>query len=114
LELSLEPILVGADKASPIALILNELLTNALKHAFPDGRGGRLSLTVRREGADLVAEIEDDGRGLATSAPVGGFGSTLVQTLTRQLRGRLDWPAIPQGTRARLRLPAASDLDPGV
>lgn len=89
LELDLEPIDVSMDQAIPCGLILNELLSNALKHAFPDGRKGTVGVTFRnlKNGyTELV--IADNGVGL----PVGfqwedsrGLGLTVVRALVGQL-----------------------------
>ncbi|AWN35392.1 PAS domain-containing protein [Methylobacterium radiodurans] len=105
--LDLAPLRVPAETAAPLALIANELVTNALKHAFAD-RPGRLTVRVARvDGRDRL-EVADDGPGMSERAPgAATFGTTIVRMLARQLRAGLDWgPAEPQGTRATLILPA--------
>ncbi|WP_372426318.1 sensor histidine kinase [Salinarimonas chemoclinalis] len=86
LDLACEPVdLRGAD-AVALGIIANELITNALKHAFPDGVG-RISVSLRaREGA-VVLEVADDGRGLP-SEEVGGLGGLLVRSMVAALGGR--------------------------
>lgn len=63
--LELDDLVVHAEQATPIALIVNELVTNALKHAFPDDRGGQISVRVRGRGNGLLLEVADDGIGIA-------------------------------------------------
>ena len=110
LELEIEPVEVPAVKGAPLALILNELLINALRHAFPDGQGGgRIGLALRRrvDQQRFDVQVEDDGVGLRSVPPTGGFGTTLVRSLARQLHADVAWERrVPGGgTRARLTLP---------
>lgn len=79
------------DKAVPIALIVSELVTNAVKHAFPDG-GGELRVRMDREGADLRILVEDNGPGLPEgfdAAEMRGVGMRVVAALVRQVGGRI-------------------------
>jgi PAS domain S-box-containing protein len=64
LEFNLEPVEVSADRAAPIALMVNELVTNSLKHAFVEGRPGKICLTVKRIDGHFCIAIEDDGVGM--------------------------------------------------
>lgn len=110
--LDLAPLRLPAEAAAPVALIVNELVTNALKHAFP-ARPGRLTVRLGRDGDREIVEVADDGPGMPATAPQGtapegtAFGTTIVRMLARQLRAGLDWvPAAPRGTRVILSLPA--------
>jgi PAS domain S-box-containing protein len=106
LDLKIEPVAVAAAKAAPLALLTNELIGNAFKHAYPDERCGRLSIAVTRPGSDLRIVVEDDGVGLAGSGlPEQGFGKILIDMLVRQLKARLDWEDARPGTRAVLVMP---------
>lgn len=83
------------DTAIPIGLIVNELLTNSLKYAFPDGEKGKVYLSLKAvEQKKLQLVVADNGVGKAAiaSSKGTGFGSQLVDLLTRQLNGtmRLD------------------------
>jgi two-component sensor histidine kinase/DNA-binding response OmpR family regulator len=86
--------IVDIEKAVPLGLIINELLTNALKYAFPDGRAGEM--TVRIESAPgnmLKLTVADDGVGLPAGIDVNDpatLGLQLVSTLAEQLRGSLE------------------------
>ena len=92
------------DKAVPLALVANEALTNALKHAFPDGRGGNIRAGLRRDGDTLVFSLADDGIGMETD-PGPGLGTTILGALTRQLRGEMSWRH-QDGTCLEVRFPA--------
>ncbi|HLS80661.1 MAG TPA: PAS domain S-box protein [Steroidobacter sp.] len=90
---NVEPIAIDIDRAVPASLILNELITNALKHAFKGRTNGALAINVRRcnEGGVCI-EVADDGvGGLDESAFRTGrtLGMTIVRNLVRQLNGRL-------------------------
>ncbi len=82
----------NADTAVPLGLILNELLSNALKHAFPDGRQGSVRVDLERADAEDWYEltVSDDGAGWSGRAvpeQTATVGLTLVRMMTRQLRG---------------------------
>lgn len=95
---------VPAAQAAPLALLLNELMINALRHAFPDGRRGHIRLAVRRLG-DGRAElrVQDDGIGIPAPVrerfPRDTLGLHLASRLARQARGRLHLEG-PPGTTA--------------
>ena len=79
--------------AMPCGLIVNELVTNALKHAFPDGREGRISasLSYRRE-TGWRLEVSDDGEGLPVGMEdgrQGSLGMRIVHALASQINGEL-------------------------
>ena len=84
-----DSVAVTADVAIPCGLILNELLSNAVKHAFPTA-GGRIAVKVRRHEGTLRIAVSDDGVGLPAdynweNAP--SLGLRIVRTLARQLGG---------------------------
>jgi PAS domain S-box-containing protein len=112
LELKAEPLAMHIDRAIPCGLILNELVTNALKYAFPESRGGRGLLTVvlKREGDRAVLTVSDDGVGLPADGAAGRrptLGLTLVEVLAQQLAGEFNIAGGP-GTSAELRFPLPS------
>jgi two-component sensor histidine kinase len=92
LDLAIDPIPLPIDRAIPCGLLINELITNALKHAFPGPRGGVVRVGLTRDGAELVLEVRDDGVGLPeawNAYQMKSMGLQLVVTLTEQLRGAL-------------------------
>ncbi len=79
----------GPDLVVPLGLIAGEALTNALKHAFPEGRGGRVRLVLRAAGGGLMRLcIEDDGVGLPAERREGSLGLRLIEMFARQIKGR--------------------------
>ncbi len=89
----LEGLSVAAQKAAPIGLITTELITNALKYAFPEGRTGTITVKLSRSQSQTVLEVEDDGIGLPqgfkdSASP--GMGMKIVAGLVRQIGGRFD------------------------
>lgn len=96
----------GIQKAKRIGLIVNELVTNALKHAFPDDRDGKILVTLRQTAAELALRIEDDGIGCPEDAK-DGLGSRLVRLLVQQLGGEVRREPTHPGCRVDIRIPAA-------
>lgn len=93
--------------AQPLVLAVNELVINALRHAFPDGRAGTIMITVARECDRLRIDVSDDGVGLpAGYADGGGYGMTLVRAMTAKLGGHLDVET-SSGARFTLSAPLA-------
>jgi two-component sensor histidine kinase len=95
------------ERAVPVGLIINELLTNALKYAFPDDRAGRVSVRFFRDGDDFCLAVADDGVGMASTEAKGtGLGQRLVRSLVVQLGGTIDAHSDATGTRVAVRFPA--------
>jgi two-component sensor histidine kinase len=105
LSTELEPMLVPHDTAVAIGIIVNELVTNACKHAFPDDGAGSIRVRVWRESGAAMIEVEDDGRGLVAGVAKPGLGSRLVTAFLQRLKGRSDIRSTPEGTVHRLRIP---------
>lgn len=104
LALDLEPLPVGIDVAIPCGLVINELMTNSLKYAFPNGKGGEIRLSLHASGnGETRLTLGDNGIGLPTGfdfrkAP--SLGLRLVcQLVESQLKGKIELgPARPGGT----------------
>jgi two-component sensor histidine kinase/ABC-type amino acid transport substrate-binding protein len=97
------------DTAIPFGLILNELLTNSIKHAFPDGRKGTVSIALSREASGAIKLIyADDGVGVPESFDFQGqasFGLRLIQSVGEgQMQGRVSF-AGGNGMRCELEIP---------
>ena len=104
-----DPVLITADQAAPVGLILNELITNAVKHAFADGRGGALRLGVRAVGGDVLIDLRDDGPGFdAANVVEGSVGRSLIARLSRQIGAATEWKEAASGTHVTIRFPVAS------
>jgi two-component sensor histidine kinase len=92
--LETEPILVNIETAGPCGLIVNELVTNAMKHAFPDGIQGRVRVKCHQDSSGSIHLIvEDNGVGFPEGLDfrkTTSMGLQLVDTLTDQLEGTLE------------------------
>jgi PAS domain S-box-containing protein len=101
---------VGLDAAVPLGLLLNELISNSIKHGFPDDRRGTVSIHFARQGDGGVLEVSDDGIGLPPGLDpehTPTMGLKLAWGLARQLGGRLHMESAPdQGTLCRIKLSA--------
>ncbi|OEY71851.1 sensor histidine kinase [Salegentibacter salarius] len=92
IECAMDNLELDVDTAVPIGLIVNELLTNALKYAFPEKQKGVINISLEKDSdQNLKLEIRDNGVGKTRGlAPKGtGFGSQLVKLLTQQLNGKM-------------------------
>lgn len=86
----LAPIRVEADQALPLSLIVNEVVSNAFKHAFPGGRAGRIRVSLEPAGDEAaVLTVQDDGVGYEPGK-ASGMGSRLIRGLAQQLGGRVE------------------------
>ena len=104
LQLNIDPLELDVDTLVPLGLIANELITNALKYAFPDHRSGTLSIHLTNPGKILLLEIVDDGVGYdEDNIRSGAFGRKLVQSLVKQLEGILSIES-NEGTKIRLEI----------
>ena len=99
-EVEVEEIHLNINQAIPCALMINELFTNAIKHAFPDSMNGTIRLELKERAEIVHLMIEDNGVGIDSDTDLmepTTLGLTLVQTLIDQLQGEFD-VAIDGGT----------------
>jgi two-component sensor histidine kinase len=101
--LDLDHVSIPASAAAPLALVINELLSNALRHAFPPPRGGRVAVSLRNGGNHCRLSVTDDGVGLRDQPP--GFGLTIVKLLCQQLHAEFDVTDTDPGVRATMVIP---------
>ncbi|HZC15452.1 MAG TPA: sensor histidine kinase [Caulobacteraceae bacterium] len=108
IELSAQPLRVPENHASALALIVNELVLNAIAHGFPGDRAGVVRIELERLGDRAVLSVSDDGQGYdPTATESGRLGLWLVNGLSAQVRGTLA-TTIHGGVRARLEFPVAA------
>lgn len=108
----IDDISISLDQATPIALILNELISNAFKHAFPEGRKGNISISVRSESDEKNSKIghiiiHDDGIGVPESFDLQRVTSTGLKVflgLLRQIDGQAELER-DDGTAFHIRFP---------
>jgi PAS domain S-box-containing protein len=102
-----EDIPLGVDAAISCGLLVNELVSNSLKHAFPHHRKGQVEVTLRSAGSDVVLEVADNGVGFPAGLDIrspGTLGLKLVAIFTEQVGGTMDLTR-EGGTRFSLRFP---------
>jgi len=103
-------VITSADTAIQLAIIVNELVTNALKHAFFDGRKGLVRVHSTISGSDLELEVSDNGCGMngRSSTAGSGLGRKLVDNFARHLGAKHHVSSSEEGTVHRLLVPAVA------
>jgi PAS domain S-box-containing protein len=101
--------LLPTDQAIPMGLIVNELVTNALKYAFPNETKGTVMVTLKRVPGALRLTVADDGKGVDPRRADSGLGGRLVEGFAQQLGGQVERESGSQGTTVRLILPSLED-----
>ena len=107
MEFDIDPVLSEPERAVPLALLITEVVTNALKHGWPGGEAGRLAISLKRDPEEaLVMTITDDGS-TTESAAAESLGGRLIHAFAKQLGGTVQIESGgASGFRLTLRLPA--------
>lgn len=106
-EKDIQTLNVDIDTIIPFGLIINELISNALKYAFPNGRKGKIQVQLQRQAGQLFLQVKDNGVGLPddfSSENLSSFGYKLVQVFTKKMRAILDITS-DSGTTVTLTAP---------
>ena len=91
----ISPVVLGLEKATPCGLIVNEIISNSLKHAFPGDTAGEIQVSLSLDDSDppkVVLVVADNGVGMPESIGPGeteSLGLTVEETLTKQIKGDL-------------------------
>ena len=99
-----EGLTLDASRAVNLALIASEAVTNALKHAFPDGRPGKISVECRRQSVGGLLEVSDSGIGIKRDTREDAMGLKLIRTLVKGIGGKLRIDST-EGTRLQVSFP---------
>ncbi len=105
LQLSIDDAELTGDEAHCLALIANELISNAAQYGLPDGQG-TIAVTFAQDGDNYMFEVEDEGPGIPLEAASSASGLALVRGLSRQIGGRLETGG-GKGTRCAVQFRAA-------
>jgi two-component system, sensor histidine kinase PdtaS len=110
-----DPLLLSADHAIPLGLLINELVTNAMKYAYPGFAGGAIEVTAREAEGHLHVEVSDHGVGLPIGfdidQPRRSMGFKVISSLVRRLQGTLTIASSSSnGARFLLDLPILTRL----
>jgi two-component sensor histidine kinase len=95
---------LSSGRAVTIGLMVNELVTNAVRFAFEEDEPGNILVYFRRAETGFALEVIDDGRGFRSEARSGSVGQRMLRALVAQLEGRIEW-AGPPGTRVSVTFP---------
>ncbi|HUX39489.1 MAG TPA: sensor histidine kinase [Rectinemataceae bacterium] len=112
IEVDFDPIEIDFPRAVPLGLVMNELVTNSLKHAFPGGRQGTIRLRLYSSGEELGLEISDDGVGTLWPPLHPGFGATVIASMVTKVGGRMEFHG-GGGSAWKIRFPANEKGRPG-
>jgi two-component sensor histidine kinase/PAS domain-containing protein len=104
-----EPVMMEADRAIPLALVVSEVVTNALRHGFPGGRPGAVRVGLVQEGDDLLVRVSDDGVGMVAQPEGSGLGSRIIRSLAAQVGAVVEVESSSAGTVVVLRVPLQRD-----
>jgi two-component sensor histidine kinase/ligand-binding sensor domain-containing protein len=98
------------DQGIPFGLILNELISNAIKHAFTEAASGIVDVSLKHDGEKTILTVSDNGKGLPEDYRIGtteSIGHVLIEALTRQLKSSVQIFSNPGDTRFEIRFIAA-------
>ncbi len=106
LRIDAESALMPTERAIPLALIVTEVLTNAVKYAYA-GEPGLVEINLSQDGDVVKISVADRGRGIPKNAG-SGLGSRLINSLTAQLSGAIDITSNAKGTKVSIAVPTAT------
>ena len=101
---------LDADRAIPLGLIVSELITNALRHAYGTGETGLVIVSAGLGSDEMRVRIRDYGRGMPENVESSGFGSRVIKTMSAQIKARLSTESKPgTGTLVTILLPLEAE-----
>ncbi|MHB8063554.1 MAG: sensor histidine kinase, partial [Ruminiclostridium sp.] len=107
--LYLEDILIPYSKATSIALIINELISNCIKHAFKDGDLNIISISCRKEKEKIILTVENTGKSIPDDfyeKKTNGLGLSIVSSIIKhEFKGSIEFKKIEKGTKVEILLP---------
>ena len=90
--LSVESAIFSIDSITPLGLIINELITNCIKHAFPSSiENPKIELNFYKQGEMYVLKVIDNGIGFSTAISENSFGIKLIHALAKKLKGKISF-----------------------
>jgi two-component sensor histidine kinase len=99
-----DPLILSTDVAVPLALVVNELVTNAIQHSKPIGESGTLHILLKCHPDTFAISVSDAGDGPAAAQSPAGLGTRIVDTLARQINATVAKERLPKGyKRSRLK-----------
>ena len=104
--MEVEDVNLDVDSVIPIGLIVNELVSNALKYAFPEKRSGQITVRLEEIGETLLLTVHDDGIGISTDQQKSlgdSFGYRLIHVFSEQLQAKMNI-SNSHGTTVKLQI----------
>jgi two-component sensor histidine kinase len=112
IDYDIDALLIDRDQATPLALLVSEVMTNALKYAYGPGESGRIVLSLKLvDGREMVLSVRDFGRAFDPATAPSGLGMRLIRAMATQLDGRWSY-SFDQGTLFEMRMPARASRAP--
>jgi chemotaxis protein methyltransferase CheR len=103
---NISPTVISTRIAVPLGLVLNELMTNAVKYAFEEGQPGEIKVSLKPDADKIIFTVSDDGKGIDENARIdSGVGGRLIKAFVAQLNGDLTRESDISGTRYTLIFP---------
>ena len=104
-----DPLTISTEVATPLALVVNELITNAIQHSRPIGEGGAVHVALKRHPDAFSISISDPGDGPAAAQSSAGLGTRIVETLACQINAMVAREHLPQGFKVTVTVPRDYD-----
>ena len=108
ISVGVQPLQLSSSHAISLAMLTHELITNALKHAYPEGEPGPIHVTLERVKDGIELRVSDEGRGLPEDFQIGqsdSLGMKVIASTATQLGGKLEVNRLDKGTEFLIRLP---------
>jgi two-component sensor histidine kinase len=109
ISVEVQPLHLSSSHAISLAMLTHELITNALKHAYPEGEPGPIHVSLKRVRDGIELRVSDEGRGLPEDFQIGqsdSLGMKVIASTATQLGGKLEVNRLDRGTEFLIRLPA--------
>jgi two-component sensor histidine kinase len=100
-----DPLIISTDVAVPLALVVNELVTNAIQHSKPIGESGTLHVLLKCHPDTFAISVSDPGNGPVTGQSPTGLGTRIVETLARQINATIAKGRLSKGFKVTVTVP---------
>lgn len=103
MDIEVDPLELDVDTLIPLGLILNELISNALKHAFPNEKNGHIQINLKKKEDHILLQVKDDGVGIDPDKKSDSFGMSLIQAFSQKLDATMSFIK-DNGTTANIEI----------
>ena len=100
-----DPLVVSTDLAVPLALIVNELVTNAIQHSRPGGKDGRVHVVLKNAPDNFSVSVSDPGDGPDDATQTSGLGTQIIEAFARQIDATVAKERLPAGYAVTITVP---------